>query len=245
MTFLPRMKVFILLSLACISIAMAPSAAHAQEYPPPPPSYPPPPPYPPPSSPPSYASRYETRFTITPFIGVRFGGRVNVNTPNVDYLPISSSLNGGFDIGVAIVPHLFGEFMWNRQSTTLSAHDKLTDSTLTLTNGAHLDMYQLSLLYEISTRSPLRPFVVAGFGVTHFDSNGVLNFHNRFSYNIGGGVKYLFAPQVALRAELRWSPSRTTSSNTIFCDPSLGCFNTPVHNYAEQGQANIGLEFRF
>ena len=78
----------------------------------------------------------------------------------------------------------------------------LTDQTTTLTNKAHLDMFQGSLLYEIPMRSQLWPFVVAGVGFTHFDSHGVLSFSNRFSYNIGGGVKYLFAPQVALRAEL-------------------------------------------
>jgi hypothetical protein len=58
-------------------------------------------------------------------------------------------------------------------------------------------------------------------------------------------VKYLFAPHLALRAEMRWSPSDTTSSSTNFCDPGLGCFTTPITNHAEQGQANIGLEFRF
>jgi hypothetical protein len=50
---------------------------------------------------------------------------------------------------------------------------------------------------------------------------------------------------MALRAEMRWSPSRTTSSQTRFCDPFLGCFETSINNHAEQGQANIGLEFRF
>ena len=81
-------------------------------------------------------------------------------------------------------------------------------------------------------------------GDTHFDSHGVLAFKDRFSYNLGGGIKYLFAPQVALRAEVRWSPSRTTASSTTFCDPTLGCFTTPANHHAQQGQADIGLEFR-
>jgi opacity protein-like surface antigen len=190
-------------------------------------------------------ARAQTRYQIEPFVGLRFGGRVTINTPRVDYLPIDSSLNWGFAGGVGIVPHLFGEFMWNRQTTTLSAHDSLTGQTVPLTNHAHIDLYHWSLLYEFSSRSPIRPFVAAGIGVTHFDSHGVLSFSDRFSYNLGGGVKYLFAPNVALRAEVRWAPSRTTTSRTTFCDPSLGCFTTPVSNHAEQGEANIGLEFRF
>jgi opacity protein-like surface antigen len=270
-----RTTILILFSVAAIAIAIAPRSARAQgqNYPPPPryplpsypgstpPSQPPsepppgPPAGPPPSAPPaayppypapaSYGYEDDARVTISPFIGVRFGGRIDIDTPNVDYLPISSSFNGGFNVGVAIVPKLFGEFMWNRQSTTLSAHDIDTGDIHTLTDRFHMDLWQLSLLYEFPTASRLRPFVVGGFGFTHFDSHGVLNFDNRLSYNLGAGVKYLFTPQVALRAELRWSPSRTTSSSTTFCDPSLGCFTTPVSNHAEQGQANIGLEFRF
>jgi opacity protein-like surface antigen len=256
-----------LISLGCLLIAISPRAAHAQGYPPdrypPPGSYPPPPPnYPPPAYPPSgyppsgyprpprypqYSGyeRFEPRFTFSLFTGGRFGGNIDINTPNVDRLAIGNSLNWGFNAGARLAPHFFAEFMWNRQTTTLSAHDIPTNQMVELTNRAHLDMYQGSLLYEIWTRSRLRPYVVGGIGDTHFDSHGILSFSDRFAYNLGGGVKYLFAPNVALRTELRWSPSRTTSGNATFCDPFLGCFVTPVSNHAEQWQANAGIEFRF
>ena len=245
-----------MISLGCLFAAIAPGVAHAQDgyppggYPPPPPNYPPPN-YPPPGYPSqSYPraagySRFEPKYTFSLFLGTRFGGNIAINTPNVDRLPISASYNWGFNAGARIAPHLFGEFMWNRQTTTLSAHDIPTNQIVTLTNNAHLDMYQGSLLYEFWATPRLRPYVVGGVGFTHFDSHGILSFGNRLSYNLGGGVKYLFAPPVALRAELRWSPSRTTSSNATFCDPFLGCFVTPISNHAEQWQANLGLEFRF
>jgi opacity protein-like surface antigen len=239
-----------LLSLGCLFVAIAPGTAHAQgRYPPdsnPPPGSYPPPSYPRPRKPDTAGyNRFEPKYTFSLFLGSRFGGNIAVNTPNVDYLPIDSSLNWGFNAGARLMPHLFAEFMWNRQTTTLSAHDIPTNQTVTLTDNAHLDMYQGSLLYEIWASSKVRPYVVGGIGFTHFDSHGILSFSNRFSYNLGGGVKYLFAPHLALRAEMRWSPSRTTSSKTTFCDPFLGCFVTPISNHAEQGQANIGLEFRF
>ena len=208
-----------LISLGCMYAAIAPSGAHAQaqaqegystE------SYPQPQGYPPQGPPPSYPSssgfrRFEPRYTLSLFLGARFGGNIAINTPNVDNLPIRSSLNWGFNAGARIVTHLFAEFMWNRQTTTLSAHDIPSNQIVPLTNNAHLDMYQGSLLYEIWAGSKLRPYGVGGIGVTHFDSHGILSFSDRFSYNLGGGVKYLFAPHMALRAEIRWSPSRTTS----------------------------------
>lgn len=220
--FRPRM--ILLLIWAVISIAIAPVRTHAQA---------------------TYTGDYGPKFTFSPFVGVRLGGRIAIDTPNVDYLDIHSSFNGGFNLGARIVPGLYGEFMWNRQSTTLSAHDTASNTMTTLTNNAHLDMYQVSLLYEIPTQSQFVPFAVGGIGFTHFDSHGILSFDNRFSYNIGGGVKYLFTRQIALRSELRWSPSRTTTASTVFCDPFLGCFTTPISNHADQWQANIGVEFRF
>jgi len=249
-----------LILLGCLFAAMTPSTAHAgdlyslesytaqRSYPSS--GYPssayPLPGYPQPSSPsPAGFNRFEPKYTFSLFLGSRFGGNIAINTPQIDYLPISDSLNWGFNAGARIAPHFFGEFMWNRQTTTLSAHHISTDEDVPLTNNAHVDMYQGSLLYEIWASSKIRPYVVGGIGFTHFDSYGILAFSDRFSYNLGGGVKYLFAPHLALRAEMRWSPSDTTSSSTKFCDPVLGCFVTPVTNHAEQGQANIGLEFRF
>ncbi len=237
-----------LVLLACVSVAIAASAAHAQDAPYPRPPYPPPQRYPqrPPRRYPERSRTEDARFTFSPFVGTRFGGRIAINTPSVDYLSIHSSVNYGFNAGAGILPHLFGEFMFNRQTTGLSAHHSSDGSMVTLTNNAHLDLYQFSLLYEFPTaNSQLLPFVVAGIGDEHFDSHGILSFSDRFAYNLGGGVKYLLTPQIALRAEMRWSPSRTTSSSTRFCDPSLGCFTTPITNHAQQGQANIGVEFRF
>jgi opacity protein-like surface antigen len=217
-----RMIPVVMLALFCLAIA--PARARAQE---------------------RHWGENGPQITFSPFLGVRLGGRIAIDTPNVDYLGIHSSFNGGFNLGTRIMPGLYGEFMWNRQSTTLSAHDALSNTNTTLTNNAHLDMWQGSLLYEIPVHSQLVPFAVAGIGLTHFDSHGILSFDNRFSYNIGGGVKYLLTRQVALRSELRYSPSRTTTASTTFCDPFLGCFTTPISNHAEQWQANIGLEFRF
>src|SRR5579863_10760022 len=164
-----------LISWGCLFVASVPSTARAQGgYPPggytpqgnPPPRY-------------RFTSGYklfEPKYEFSLFLGSRFGGNIAINTPNVDYLPISSSLNWGFNAGARLMPHLFAEFMWNRQTTTLSAHDIPTNQIVPLTNNAHLDMYQGSLLYEIWASSKVRPYAVGGIGLTHFDSHGILSF---------------------------------------------------------------------
>lgn len=84
----------------------------------------------------------------------------------------------------------------------------------------------------------------AGLGFSHYGTTTSVNgqsplgFSNRFAYNLGGGVKYYFSGHWGIRAELRWSPSHTTSGVAEYCDPFFGCAPTTVANKAEQGQAN-------
>ena len=56
------------------------------------------------------------------------------------------------------------------------------------------------------------------------------------------------SPGFSARRSSWWATawtSRTTTASTVFCDPFLGCFTTPISNHADQWQANIGVEFRF
>jgi opacity protein-like surface antigen len=190
----------------------------------------------------------QNNFEVTPFFGARFGGQIDINSTNVDYLKIRNTYNYGVMGNVGIWGDNFEpEFMWNRQPTFLSAHSTFNGS-LSPVEATNLDMYQFSALYQFGPHEKkLRPFVVAGIGFTHFsDPDAVLGFGNKLSWNIGGGAKYFFAPHVGLRLEARWSPSRTTQSTTTVCNPFFGiCGPALVNNKAEQGQVNLGIVFRF
>ena len=193
------------------------------------------------------------QYEVTPFFGTRFGGNIDLSqqgNPNVDFLKIKSSENYGVMAGVSFWGDFQGEFMWNRQPTSLSAHNP-NDGTYSFLSNMNLNMYQFDVLYNIphSFRN-FKPFVVAGLGFSHFGAqpaNGqpVLGFDNRFAYNLGGGVKYFFNQHWGVRVEARWSPSHTTQGKTVFSDPLFRCAPATVANKAEQGQANIGLIFRF
>lgn len=193
------------------------------------------------------------QFEITPFVGSRFGGNIDVSqqgNPNVDYLKIKSSIDYGIMGGVTFWDNFEGEFMWNRQPTSLTAHNPTSD-VFTYVSSMNFDMYQFDVLYHfLSTESKLRPFVVAGLGFSHYGvpsvgGQSVLGFDNRFAYNLGGGVKYFLSPHWGLRMELRWSPSHTTSGESVYCDPVFGCAPTSSANKAQQGQVNAGIIYRF
>lgn len=113
------------------------------------------------------SSEYEGgRYEITPFVGTRFGGQIDLSqsgNPNVDYLKIKSSIDYGIMADVSFWGNFQGEFMWNRQPTSLTSHDPITE-TLTPVSNMNLDMYHFSVLYNfLSPERKLRPFVVAAW----------------------------------------------------------------------------------
>ncbi len=195
----------------------------------------------------------QREYEVTPFFGTRLGGNIDETqqgNPNVDFLKIKSSENYGILGGVSFWNNFQAEFMWNRQPTSLSAHNPM-DGSYTFFSNMNLDMYQGDILYHFkSPDSKFRPFIVGGLGLSHFglpqvNGENPLGFSNRFSFNLGGGVKYYFTQHLGVRAEFRWSPSQTTQGLSQYCDPYYGCSPTTVTNMAEQVQANIGLIFRF
>ena len=199
------------------------------------------------------AAHAQKEYEITPFFGARVGGIIDessVGDPNVDYLKIKNSENYGFMAGVTFWEHVEAEFMWNRQPTSLSSHNP-NDNTYKFLSNMNLDMYQVDFLYQFNASdAKFRPFIVGGLGMSHFgvppvQGQSVLGFSNRFAFNLGGGVKYFFNPHWGIRLEARWSPTNTTYGQGTYCDYYGNCFPSQITNKAEQGQANIGLIFRF
>jgi len=197
------------------------------------------------------------QFEITPFGGTRFGGQITYNPPatysppsgsseSVDYIGIKSSFDYGVYADYQLWTGFEPEFMWNRQPTELRAHNADVGG-LTDIGSANLDMYQWGALWEIrGEESKLKPFVVFSLGFTHFGTDGVLTgISNRFSYTVGGGVKYEPNSHVGLRLDVRYSPTHTTQQEGYGEDYFGDLYQTEITNKANQGQANIGVIFKF
>ena len=181
------------------------------------------------------SARAQHEIEITPFGGTKFGGKIELpqgSSNSVDYLPIKSSVDYGIEADYSIWPNFQAEFQWNHQPTDVNEHLIATNTEAFLTS-ADIDMFQWDVAYNFkSPDAKLKPFIAAGVGFTHWKPSDVLPFSNTFSYNIGGGVKYFFSSHFGLRADIRWSPSRTTTQYETFIDPFFGPETVPVSSHA-------------
>lgn len=186
-------------------------------------------------------------FEITPFGGARFGGAIDLNSSsptNVDNLGIRNDWDYGAMLDVDLFPHAQAEFMWDQQPTVLS--ENYFGGGSSRIGEASLSTFQWSLLYDfLQPGEKFQPYIVGGVGFTSYNTNGIIDLGNQLAFNVGGGVKYFLTPHIGVRLEGRYMPSRTTEGVGEYCDPFYGCYNATVHNYANQGMANIGVIFRF
>ena len=69
---------------------------------------------------------------------------------------------------------------------------------------ANLDAARLNLLYNFAPGKKLRPFLTAGAGIAHINTDG-LGEDSGFEWNAGGGLRYFLSPAMDLRADGRYA----------------------------------------
>lgn len=198
------------------------------------------------------ATRAQSKYEITPFIGYETGGSYPVttfgtggSTAPIDELRANASAAFGVFLDRNMTENFQLEFMWNRNNTSYSAHNVLTQSYF---NAYHsnIDQYQFGGLYMFrNSEYKLRPYAAASLGFTH-DTNGNGNpSRTAFSWSIGGGVKYSLVNHLGLRGDIRYLPTYGSSSPGTYCDPYFGCYASTVHNYLNRVSMVGGIVINF
>lgn len=185
------------------------------------------------------------RYEFQPFGGYQTPGSFDITATRQDQLRFKDGPSYGFTFAYRYTPSVQFEFLWDRNDTNVSQRDRTTGS-LTKLFRASLYQYQFDALYEFrNEETRLRPFIVAGLGFAHLDPDGNFDGFTKFSYNLGGGVKYMPNRHVGLRFDARWMPIRIRSDNQLFCNAFGGCFVAPQPVYLHRGNVTAGIIFRF
>jgi opacity protein-like surface antigen len=185
------------------------------------------------------------RYEFQPFAGYQTPGSFDITATRQDQLRFKDGPSYGFTFGYRFTPNFQFEFLWDRNDTNVSQRDRTTGSLTKLFRAA-LYQYQFDALYEFrSEEARVRPFIVGGLGFAHLDPHGNFDGFTKFSYNLGGGVKYMPDRHVGLRFDARWMPIQVRSDNQLFCNPFGICFVAPQPVYLHRGNFTGGIIFRF
>lgn len=179
-------------------------------------------------------------FEVTPFAGYRFGGSFVDSFTGVG-LDIKDSESYGVVIGINTSPETQIEFLYSHQTTEIEPEGFFSPTSLT---SLEMDTYHLGGSYIWDSGKDLRPFVQGTVGATHFrpDRAG-LNSETRFSFGLGGGVKYYFTKHIGVRLGGRALATLLNSNSAIFC--SGGCTIRVQSSTLWQFEGTLGIIFAF
>jgi hypothetical protein len=221
----PVMSVFIqrLLHLGVSLIVLIPTAMAAQEA----------------------ADSERPHFDFTPL----FGYRTTVSFP-IDHavrgtdrrIVFDSRPSYGFSAGMRFHDEDVIEFRWSRQdSRTHLENANFVSSRQKVT----LDQFHGDFTHEyILDEWPrwARPFIMGSVGATHVAGNARTSF-TRFSFGLGGGVKFFAGQHWGFRMQAQWLPILVNPYATVFC--GVGCVIHIGGTLGSQGEVTAGPLLRF
>ncbi len=199
------------------------------------------------------AQWWNNRFEIDPNVGYQTSGSFPVvnrsfalpNGAPGDRLRADGGLSYGTFIDYSLTRNAQFEFGWNRNSTTYRERI-FPSANYVRAFDSDIDQFQFGFLYMVmSDEHRIRQFIAGGVGFAHEFNSGLTPNRTDFSYNLGGGVKYMFSQHFGIRGDARYVPVYKNSSPALFCDPFGFCFLGNVANFLSRGNFSGGLIFRF
>jgi len=166
--------------------------------------------------------------------------------PHVSGMNPSVELNAspsyGVSFGMWIRQDDLVEFRWARQDSHIHSDDiDLQPPRQRLV----LDQFHGDFSHEYfvdNWAAWARPFVMASIGATHASGNNNFNF-TRFSFGIGGGIRFYPSRHVGFKIQAEWLPVVVDPQVSVFCSP--GCIVHVGSSVASQGEVIVGPVLHF
>jgi opacity protein-like surface antigen len=181
---------------------------------------------------PAFAQNYE----ITPFIGWRTSSSLEEENTGAS-IDLDETSSFGIILSMKKDPESNYDFLFSRQNTELQS------STTSNSESLRFDYYQIggTVFYH---QDKLHPFISGGLGATHISpANDNFSSETKFSLSVGGGLRFPFSQNAALRLEARGYGTVVDSGGTILC--SGGCVAKFTGSLFMQFEASAGLSIAF
>jgi len=189
----------------------------------------------------SFAQFKQQQIEVTPFAGYFLTS--NLSTLDGD-LVIDHNFNYGGVLDIRVSDDLFIELLYNRTNTEVRFKQEYFDTVKYLFDMS-IEYFQAGAHVETETGN-FRPFAAFTLGATYFKpKDDDINSELEFSFTAGGGIKYYFTENLAVRLQWRFLIPIYFSSASIFCsDGYCGLFITGG-TYLLQYDLTAGIAFSF
>jgi opacity protein-like surface antigen len=152
-------------------------------------------------------------FEITPLVGYSIGGGFGEASTGQS-LDLDEGAHYGLSLGLKYDEQSLVEVFYSHQETSFIPN----------ANVFGINEFDLNVEYlhfagtHIVTTEGVMPFVTLSVGATRFDpdSSG-FDSEIKFSFSVGGGVRYFFSEHVGFKLEGRGYGTILSSDNEIFC----------------------------
>ncbi len=198
-------------------------------------------------------SRSWATVEVSGMAGYRFGGTTSPQgNTYIERIGIPSSMSFGASVEVPLSDAWHLEALWSHQSTQLDFN--FTGITAPGGTGDRkvsdlkLDTIQVGILLQSgSSDERARLYADLLLGATLLAPSSPYSALTRFSASVGGGVKYWLTDHLGGRLGIRWMPVylHSSSAGYSYCDPIYGCYPYWYNNYISQGDAQMGLMWKF
>jgi len=192
----------------------------------------------------------EKKWELSGNVGYKFGGGFETRRLDEDLKgSFQAGVNYGASIGYNFNPQFMLEAAWNRQDSALDVQP-LSGGNKTEAFGLNIDQYHGNFIWHAYNRNPnFKPYFLLGLGATTFSPKGVdIDSETKFSFALGGGMKYATSDSFGLKLQGRWTPTYINSSpGGIWCDPFFPfyCYQLSSAHYASQFDVTAGVVFKF
>ena len=184
-------------------------------------------------------------FDFTPFIGYRTSASFPIE-PHVSgtnpRVVVDASPSYGASFGVRLQEDGLVELRWARQDSYVHSQDV---SLPIPRQRVILDQFHgdFSREYIVDEWRPwARPFVLLSVGATHISASTEGNF-TRFSFGIGGGVRFYPSRHVGFKIQAEWLPVLVDPQVAFIC--GAGCIVHVGGSLSSQGEVFVGPILRF
>lgn len=182
------------------------------------------------------------RLEVTPLFGYRSAVNFPVEGVSNANLTVDASPSFGVSFGVRLRDYDdLVETRWARQDSYVHSEVVIPQPPRQriVIDQFHEDFSHEYLLEDLGDWA--KPFVMASLGATHVSSS--TNRFTRFSFGIGGGVRFYANRHVYFRIQAEWLPIVVNPNLAFICGG--GCLVHLAATVASQGEIVVGPTFRF